>query len=76
MKERLGASLVLARTTDICWAAYMVFLSKEKFVKTEAMDQSPINQNFELNKSRQKFHHILKEHHKISSIPKFRFKMM
>jgi hypothetical protein len=40
------------------------------------MDQSPINQNFELNKSRQKFHHNLKEHHKISNIPKFRFKML
>jgi hypothetical protein len=31
------------------------------------MDQSPINQNFELNKSRQKFHHSLKEHHQISN---------
>jgi hypothetical protein len=40
------------------------------------MDQSPINQNFELNKSRQKFHHSLKEHHKISNIPKFRCKML
>jgi hypothetical protein len=40
------------------------------------MDQSPINQNFELNKSRQKFHHSLNEHHKISNIPKFRCKML
>jgi hypothetical protein len=40
------------------------------------MDQSPINQNFELNKSRQKFHYSLKEHHKISNIPKFRCKML
>jgi hypothetical protein len=40
------------------------------------MDHSPINQNFELNKSRQKFHHSLKEHHKISHIPKFRWKML
>jgi hypothetical protein len=31
-----------------------------------SMDHSPINQNFELNKSRQKFHHSLKEHHKIT----------
>ena len=30
------------------------------------MDQSHINQNFGLNKSGQKFHHRLKEHHKIS----------
>ena len=27
------------------------------------MDQSHINQNFELNKSRQKFHHSLKDYH-------------
>ena len=40
------------------------------------MDQSPINQNFELNKSRQKFHHSLKEHQKISNITKFRCKML
>jgi hypothetical protein len=42
----------------------------------DIMDHSPINQNFELNKSRQKFHHSLKEHHKISNIPKFRCKML
>jgi hypothetical protein len=35
-----------------------------------------INQNFELNKFRQTFHHSLKEHHKISNIPKFRCKML
>jgi hypothetical protein len=40
------------------------------------MDHSPINQNFELNKSRQKFHHSLKEHQTISNIPKFRCKML
>jgi hypothetical protein len=40
------------------------------------MDHSPINQNFELNKSGQKFHHSLKEHHKISNIPKFRCEML
>jgi hypothetical protein len=40
------------------------------------MDYSPINQNFELNKSGQIFHHSLKEHHKISNIPKFRCKML
>ena len=40
------------------------------------MDHSPINQNFDLNKSGQKFHHSLKEHHKISNIPKFRCEML
>jgi hypothetical protein len=36
------------------------------------MDLFPNEQNFDLDKSRQKFHHSLKEHHKISNIPKFR----
>jgi hypothetical protein len=31
--------------------------------------------NFDLNMSRQKFHHSLKEHHKISNITKFRCEM-
>jgi hypothetical protein len=35
------------------------------------MDLFPNEQNFDLDKSRQKFHHSLKEHHKISNIPKF-----
>jgi hypothetical protein len=33
------------------------------------------NQNFDLDKSRQKFHHSLKEHHKISNTP-FRCEML
>jgi hypothetical protein len=36
----------------------------------------PNEQKFDLNKSRQKFHHGLKEHHKISNIPKFRCEML
>jgi hypothetical protein len=36
----------------------------------------PNEQNFDLDKSRQKFHHSLKEHHKISNIPKFRCEML
>jgi hypothetical protein len=40
------------------------------------MDLSPKNQNFDLDKSKQKFHHSLKEHHKISNIPKFRCEML
>jgi hypothetical protein len=37
---------------------------------------NPNEQNFDLDKSRQRFHHSLKEHHKISSIPKFRWEML
>ena len=40
------------------------------------MDLLANEQNFDLDKSRQKFHHSLKEHHKISNIPKFRCKML
>jgi hypothetical protein len=32
------------------------------------MDLFPNEQNFDLDKSRQKFHHSLKEHHKISNM--------
>jgi hypothetical protein len=40
------------------------------------MDHLHYRLNFDLNKSRQKFHHSLKEHHKISNIPKFRCEML
>jgi hypothetical protein len=40
------------------------------------MDLFPNEQNFDLDKSRQKFHHNLKEHRKISNIPKFRCEML
>jgi hypothetical protein len=40
------------------------------------MDLLPNEQNFDLHKSRQKFYHGLKEHHKISNIPKFRCEML
>ena len=37
---------------------------------------APNKTNFDLDKSRQKFHHSLKEYHKISNIPKFRYEML
>jgi hypothetical protein len=40
------------------------------------MDLFPNEQNFNLDKSRQKFHYYLKELHKISNIPKFRCEML
>ena len=40
------------------------------------MDLLPNEQNFDLENSRQAFHHSLKEHHKISNIPKFRCEML
>jgi hypothetical protein len=41
-----------------------------------SIDLSPYEWNFDLDKSGQKFHHSLKEHHKISDIPKFRCEML
>jgi hypothetical protein len=43
---------------------------------TSRMDHLHYRLNFDLNKSRQKFHHSLKEHHKISNIPNFRWEML
>ena len=40
------------------------------------MDLFPNEQNFDLDKSGQTFHHCLTEHHKISNIPKFRCEML
>jgi hypothetical protein len=40
------------------------------------IDLSPFKWNFDLDKSGQKCHHSLKEHHKISNIPKFGCEML
>ena len=44
--------------------------------RTNGSDLFLNEQNFDLDKSRQTFHHSLKEHHKISNIPKFRCEML
>jgi hypothetical protein len=44
--------------------------TKIQFTSRE-MDLFPNEQNFDLDKSGQKFQHSLKEHHKISNIPTF-----
>jgi hypothetical protein len=44
--------------------------------ESKVMDLFPNEQNFDLDKRRQRFYHSLKEHHKISNIPKFRCKML
>jgi hypothetical protein len=40
------------------------------------MDLFPNEQNFDLDKYRERFYHNLKEYQKISIIPKFRCKML
>ena len=44
--------------------------------KTQSMDLSPIRQNFEKNRNRQKFHNSLKEHPMFSKIAKFGCEML
>jgi hypothetical protein len=46
------------------------------FILDLTIDLSPYEWNFDLDMPGQKFHHSLKEHHKISSIPKFRCEML
>ena len=59
---------------------YSMFGKHNGFVShawfTLAIDHLRNRQNFDINKSRQKFHYSLKEHHKISNIPKFRCEML
>jgi hypothetical protein len=53
-----------------------MFRAKALHLELLEMDHLHYRLNFDLNKSRQKFHHSLKEHHKISNIPKFRCEML
>ena len=66
------------RNTDGCtWVILLKFPTLSAFaVSRNLMDHLHYRLNFDLNKSRQKFHHSLKEHHKISNIPKFRCEML
>jgi hypothetical protein len=57
-------------TTPFLSFAFLIYIG------LRLMDLLPNEQNFDLDKSRQKFHHSLKEHHKISNIPKFRCEML
>jgi hypothetical protein len=64
------------KTINVFCKKIPVVLPKRKRDETVNGPIFPNEQNFDLNKSRQKFHHSLKEHHKISSIPKFRCEML
>ncbi len=61
----LGKEYVVA--LSLCWKPVKIF---------GLMDHLHYRLNFDLNKSRQKFDHSLKEHHKISNIPRFRCEML
>jgi hypothetical protein len=54
----------------------LIFRTQTTTMTDFTIDLSPFEWNFDLDKSGQKFHHSLKEHHKISNIPKFRCEML
>jgi hypothetical protein len=60
------------------WLTFLANYNGRSFFIDErwANRPSPFEWNFDLDKTGQKFHHSLKEHHKISNIPKFRCKML
>ena len=60
--------------TNIYHTTISIFLKSLKVIWL--IDHLRNRLNFDLNKSGQKFHHSLKEHHKISNIPKFRCEML
>ena len=45
-------------------------------IKVSSMDLSPIRQNFEKNRNKQKYHHSLKEHPTFTKIAKFGCEML
>ena len=65
-----------SQTTLIMFLVLLQQIKIRFHYQSSAMDLFPNEQNFDLDKSRQKFHHSLKEHHKTSNIPKFRCKML
>jgi hypothetical protein len=76
---------MMKNTAKISYTNFRVTLTKTSHyclqscsfeVLRNEMDLFPNEQNFDLDKSRQTFHHSLKEHHKISNIPKFRCEML
>jgi hypothetical protein len=73
----LFACLHLENLCFTCIHCFIQFsLSGNAETRRERIDHLRNRLNFDLNKSRQKFHHSLKEHHKISNIPKFRCEML
>ena len=62
-------------SSEYSWLIHS-FTSIRRRKSQPKMDLLHNEQNFDLDKSIQEFHHGLKEHHKISNIPKFRCKML
>ena len=67
-------SFAIIKLRGVTTKCEIYFFTMQTF--KELMDHLHYRLNFDFNKSRQKFHHSLKEHHKISNIPKFRCEML
>jgi hypothetical protein len=72
IKWETRASLWLSVGTQVLYKDNII----DRSFNYHSMDHLHYRLNFDLNKSRQKFHHSLKEHRKISNIPKFRCEML
>jgi hypothetical protein len=56
--------------------AYFFYIQTNNMLFDYSIDLSLYEWNFDLDMPGQKFHHSLKEHHKISNILKFRWEML
>jgi hypothetical protein len=70
------ASVNLTKSLETSSVCLFLVQHSSRWSFQELMDLLPNEQNFDQDKSGQKFHHSLKEHHKISNIPKFRCEML
>jgi hypothetical protein len=70
----------VSATNKVLWITKGLFQNLKKGVNLAlggpTMNHLHYRLNFDLDKCRQNFHHSLKEHHKISNIPKFRCEML
>jgi hypothetical protein len=69
-------SKIFLLTLNKLWDKCSIVHFPTRILSHSIMDHLHYRLNFDLNMSRQKFHHSLKEHHKISNIPKFRCEML
>jgi hypothetical protein len=78
-RSKIVISLIISYER-YAWYMHKLYSGNVLIIQQDGMalsiDLSPFEWNFDLDKSGQKFHNSLKEHHKISNIPKFRCEML
>jgi hypothetical protein len=76
LQEAFDGLVAKCRGTAMNQVHYNINIFPGPMYVVASMDIFPNEQNFDLDKSRQhvQFHYSLKEHHKISNIPRFRLR--